>query len=283
MTSRGPEKGPVNGTVYLVGAGPGAADLLTLRAARLLEQADIVFHDALVPEKTLALAARAEKVEVGKRSGRHSTAQAFINTRLVDAARSHRVVVRLKGGDPLLFGRAQEELEYLKKCRVRAEIVPGVTAALAASAELGVSLSARGVARSVAFLTTRAALGERPNDWLKVALAADTVVIYMGAGEAETIAAALISAGKLPATAVALVENASLPGERKLSGTLAQLPALARRCGNGPVAILMGEVYRDVAASNIIEAWPNEKSSGHSSFSPTARAIRSGRGRSSSS
>lgn len=273
----------MTGIVYLVGAGPGAADLLTLRAARLLARADIVFHDALVPPAILALAARAEKVEVGKRSGRHSTAQAFINKRLVDAAHKHKVVVRLKGGDPLLFGRAQEELAYLKKSRVRAEIVPGVTAALAASAELGVSLSARGVARSVAFLTTRAAPGERPNDWLKVALAADTVVIYMGAGEAAEISRSLVAAGKSPATPVALVEHASLPGVRKLSGTLAQLPALARRCGNGPVAILMGEAYRDVAASNIIASWPNEKSSERSSFSPTARAIRTGRGRSSSS
>ena len=273
----------MSGTVHLVGAGPGAVDLLTLRAARLLESADIVFHDALVPPAILALASRAEKVEVGKRSGRHSTAQAFINKRLVDAARKHKVVVRLKGGDPLLFGRAQEELAQLRKSRIRVEIVPGVTAALAASAELGVSLTARGVSRSVAFLTTRTAPGERPNDWLDLALAADTVVIYMGAGEAETIATALIGAGKSPATPVALVEHASLPGVRKLSGTLAQLPGLARRCGNGPVAILMGDAYRDAAASNIIASWPNEKSSEHSSSSPTARAIRTGRGRSSSS
>ncbi len=273
----------MTGIVYLVGAGPGAADLLTVRAAGLLERADIVFHDALVPPAILALAAKAERIEVGKRSGRHSTAQAFINKRLVDAARKHKVVVRLKGGDPLLFGRAQEELAYLKKSRIRVEIVSGVTAALAASAELGVSLTARGVSRSVAFLTTRAAPGERPNDWLKVALAADTVVIYMGAGEAAEISRTLVAAGKSPATPVALVEHASLPGVRKLSGTLAQLPALAQRCGNGPVAILMGEAYRDVAASNIIASWPNEKSSEHSSSSPTARAIRSGRGRSSSS
>ena len=99
----------MSGTVYLVGAGPGAADLLTLRAARLLERADILFHDALVPEEILALALRAERVEVGKRCGRHSAAQSFINKRLADAARRHEVVVRLKGGDPMLFGRAQEE------------------------------------------------------------------------------------------------------------------------------------------------------------------------------
>ena len=273
----------MTGVVYLVGAGPGAADLLTLRAAKLLRGADIVFHDALVPPAILSLAVRAEKIEVGKRSGRHSTAQAFINKRLVDAAHKHRVVVRLKGGDPMLFGRAHEELAWLKRHRIRCVVVPGVTAALAATADLGVSLTARGLSRSVAFLTTRAAAGERPNDWVKVALAADTVVIYMGAGEAESIARALIYGGKSPATPVALVEHASLPGVRKLSGTLAQLPSLVARCGNGPVAILMGEVYRDAAASKIIQTWQNKEANGPSSSSPTARATRSGRGRSSSS
>ena len=269
----------MTGVVYLVGAGPGAPDLLTLRAARLLERADVVFHDALVPQAVLSLASRATKVEVGKRSGRHATAQRFINKQLVDAARKFRIVVRLKGGDPMLFGRAQEELAWLKQHRVRFEVVPGVTAALAASAELGVSLTARGLSRSVAFLTTRTAAGARANDWVKVALAADTVVIYMGAGQAVEIARALIGAGKAPATPVALVEHASLPGVRRLAGTLAQLPALANRCGAGPVAILLGEVYRDVLASKIIESWPNELSS----FSPMGPATRSGRARSSSS
>ena len=122
------------GTVYLVGAGPGASDLLTLRAARLLETADIVLHDALVHADTLALAPRAIKVAVGKRCGRLSSAQHFINKRLVDAAREHRVVVRLKGGDPMLFGRVQEEIDALRAAGVPFEIVPGVTAALAASA-----------------------------------------------------------------------------------------------------------------------------------------------------
>lgn len=274
----------MTGTVYLVGAGPGAPDLLTLRATRLLERADIVFHDALVPPGILLLAGKALKMEVGKRSGRHSTAQKFINKRLVDAAHKYQVVVRLKGGDPMLFGRAHEELLYLKKNHIRCEIVPGVTAASAATADLGVSLTARGLARSVAFLTTRAAAGERPNNWVKVALVADTVVIYMGAGEADTIVQALIAAGKPAATPIAIVEHASLPGVRKLSGALEQLPALAARCGNGPVAILMGEVYRDVAVSRIIAEWPGKHRSGeHSSSLLTARAIRSGRGRSSNS
>ena len=122
------------GKVYLVGAGPGAPDLLTLRAAEILKRADVVFHDALVHPQTLELAAHAEKIAVGKRSGRHSTAQKFINKRLVDAARDHKVVVRLKGGDPTLFGRAQEEIDALRAAGIAFEIVPGVTAATATAA-----------------------------------------------------------------------------------------------------------------------------------------------------
>src|SRR4051812_23946101 len=114
----------MSGTVYLVGAGPGAPDLLTLRAARLLQRADIVFHDALVHPDTIALAEQAEKVAVGKRCGRQSTAQRFINKRLVDAARQHAVVVRLKGGDPMLFGRAQEEIAALEDAGITYEVVP---------------------------------------------------------------------------------------------------------------------------------------------------------------
>ena len=216
-------------TVFLVGAGPGAPDLLTLRAARLLERADIVFHDALVPQEILFLASKAKKFEVAKRCGRHSTAQRFINKRLADAARRHRVVVRLKGGDPMLFGRAHEEIAYLKARNVRVEIVPGVTAALAAAAELGVALTRRGASRSVAFLTTRTAAGERPNEWVRAALGADTAAIYMGAGEANEISRALIAAGKPASTPVVVVENASLPGRRQFAGTLGTLAAMVAR------------------------------------------------------
>ena len=269
----------MTGTVYLVGAGPGAPDLLTLRAARLLARADVVFHDALVPLEILRLASRARKVEVGKRSGRHSTAQNFINKRLADAARCHKVVVRLKGGDPMLFGRAHEEISYLKERRIRVEVVPGVTAALAAAAESGVSLTRRGLSRSVAFVTPRRGAGERPNDWVKVALAADTAAIYMGAGEAEAIARQLIAAGKPSTTPVAIVEHATLPEARWVFGTLAALPEVAAQTSGGPALILLGEVYREAAASKIIDAWQRE----HSSSSPTARATRSGRARSSSS
>jgi len=238
----------MSGVVYLVGAGPGAPDLLTLRAAKLLAKADIVFHDALVHPDTLALATRAEKVPVGKRCGKHSTAQKFINKRLVDAAQTHAIVVRLKGGDPMLFGRAQEEIGALEAAGVRYEVVPGVTAALAAAAELGISLTQRGVARSVAFVTPRIAEGEPPSDWAQSIAAADASAIYMGSGHAEQIAAALIAAGKPPTTPVAIVESASLAESHRIFATLASLPRFASQF-SGPAVILSGPQFRARAQS----------------------------------
>lgn len=238
--------------VYLVGAGPGAADLLTLRAARILGLADIVFHDALVSGEILELASKAQKVAVGKRCGRHSTAQEFINKRLIDAVAKHSVVVRLKGGDPMLFGRAQEEIDALASAGVACEVIPGVTSALAASAELSVSLTRRGLSRSVCFVTPRHGEGEDPGEWVDAAVAADTAVIYMGAGQAARVAGALIEAGKPAATPVAIVENASLEGSRQVFGALARLPALAAASG-GPALILVGEVYREIGRKAVIE------------------------------
>jgi uroporphyrin-III C-methyltransferase len=238
----------MTGRVYLIGAGPGAPDLVTLRAAEILRRADIVFHDALVHPETLALAARAEKIPVGKRSGRRSTAQKFINKRLIDAARRYAVVVRLKGGDPTLFGRAQEEIDALRRAGIDFEIVPGVTAATAAAAEIGISLTRRGLSRHVVFVTPRAAEGERVNDWVASVLAADTAVVYMGAGLAPAIAARLLERGKPAATPVALVENASLAERRVLLGTLAELPALAQESGGGPTVLLFGEVLKAAIA-----------------------------------
>jgi len=232
-------------TVYLVGAGPGAPDLLTVRAVRLLGEADIVFHDALIHPDTLALAVRAEKIPVGKRSGRHSTAQRFINKRLADAARRYRVVVRLKGGDPMLIVRAHEEISFLRKNSIKVEIVPGITAALAASAELGVPLTQRLVARSVVFATPRTADGVAPSGWEKAVAAADTAVLYMAAGDASGVRDALIGAGVRPGTPVAVAESVSLPERRVSKGTLEELPALAARGAGGPVLLLVGEVFRD--------------------------------------
>lgn len=231
------------GTVYLVGAGPGAPDLLTLRAADLLRRADIVFHDALVHADTLALAEKAEKIAVGKRCGRHSTAQRFINKRLVDAAHRYAVIVRLKGGDPMLFGRAQEEIDALQEAGIEYAVVPGITAALAASAALGISLTRRGMSRNVTFITPRTGRGEDAHDWARSALAADTCAIYMGVGEAAQIAATLMDRGASPDLPVVVLENATLPDQRSVALRLADLGAVTTLGITGPAVILLGEVY----------------------------------------
>jgi len=248
----------MTGTVYLVGAGPGAPDLLTLRAARLLEQADIVFHDALVHPDTIALAARAEKVAVGKRCGRHSTAQQFINKRLVDAAKRHRVVVRLKGGDPMMFGRAQEEIAALEEAGVECEVVPGITAALAAAAVIKTSLTQRGSARTITFATPRVGATEPDSTWARGLAAADAGAIYMGVGEAALIAQTLIASGKPPGLPVAIVESASLPEQRVRYTTLADLPNFADASVAGPALILLGPQFR-ARAFEIAERCSYEK------------------------
>ncbi|MCC7079779.1 MAG: uroporphyrinogen-III C-methyltransferase [Burkholderiales bacterium] len=241
-------------TVYLVGAGPGAVDLLTVRAARLLAQADIVFHDALVRAETIALATRAKKVAVGKRCGRHSAAQHFINHRLVAAAGKYRMVVRLKGGDPMVFGRSQEEIDALTAAGIAVEVVPGVTAALAAAAQLRVSLTRRGASRSLTLATPRSGAGSAERDW-SAALAPDgTSAIYMGAGEASRVRQTLLARGYDAHTPVAICESVSLPDARTLRGRLADLDELAVALSGGPALILVGRVF--AAASTATDTTP---------------------------
>lgn len=244
------------GKVYLVGAGPGSPDLLTLRAARLLERADIVFHDALVHEDTLALATRARLVAVGKRCGKLSTAQRFINKQLIEAARHHEVVVRLKGGDPMLFGRAQEEIGELQQAGVTVEVVPGISAALAASADIGQSLTQRGISRSAVFLTPRFGTGETQHDWARAGSHADTIALYMASRQADAISAGLIAAG-IPASRPAVfVENASLVSRRVIPTRVGDLANAAKQLGGGPAILLVGEVYSRIVAA--IEHLPGD-------------------------
>jgi len=242
------------GTVYLVGAGPGAPDLLTLRAARLLERADIVFHDALVHPEVVALALRARKVSVGKRCSRISTEQRFINRALVEAAHRYGTVVRLKGGDPMIFGRAQEEIDALRAANVRVEIVPGVTAALGASADIGISLTRRGVSRSVLFATPRTGKerdpDRQPNDWARAVAAADSAVLYMSRGEASQLVAALRAAGLREDHPAAIIESASLPQGRQAYCTLATLPEHAAQAGQGPALVILGEILRETVSAS---------------------------------
>ena len=235
----------MSATVFLVGAGPGAPDLLTVRATRALAAADIVFYDALIHPDTLALAERAEKIPVGKRCGKHSTAQRFINKRLIDAAGKYANVVRLKGGDPMIFGRSQEEIDALEAAGIHVEVIPGVTAALAAAAQLRTSLTRRGASRSLTIATPRIGTNEPASDWSKALTAADSAAIYMGAAQAEKVTADLLARGYSPDTPVALCESVSLPQFQTLRGALCELPALAARLGGGPALILIGEVFRN--------------------------------------
>jgi uroporphyrin-III C-methyltransferase len=184
-------------------------------------------------------------VNVGKRFGRVSTEQRFINRALVEAARAHDVVVRLKGGDPMLFGRAQEEIDALREAGIEVEVVPGVTAALAAASALQVSLTRRGIARTVALLTPRVGKDETPSEWLPAALGADSVVLYMAAGASQSIARELIAGGKPAQTPVALVESATLPEEKQVFTTLKALATEVLPRADGPVVMCVGEVFRD--------------------------------------
>ncbi|MDN2567073.1 siroheme synthase CysG [Aquibium sp. A9E412] len=242
------------GHVALVGAGPGAEDLLTLRAQRLMMEADVIVHDALVPEAVIAMGRRdAERIDVGKRKGRHSTSQQAICDLLVGLARDGRRVVRLKAGDPLVFGRAGEELAALAEAGVSSEVVPGVTAAFAAAADLGLPLTLRGVASTLVFTTGHDLSGAVLPDWARLAVGGATVAVYMGGSVAGSVASRLIEAGLGPDTPVAVVENASLAERRLFAGRLADLPALAGRGLAGPVMTVIGQA---VAAAALDRAEP---------------------------
>lgn len=231
------------GHVSLVGAGPGAEDLITLRAHRLLMEADVIVHDALVPQGVVALGRRdAERIAAGKRKGCHTKSQAEINELLVGLARAGKRVVRLKSGDPLVFGRAGEEIAALRDANVSYEIVPGVTAAFAAAADFELPLTLRGVTSSMVFTTGHDLKGKSLPDWARLAIDGATVAVYMGRSNAADVAQRLIEAGLSPDTGVAVVENASQPDRLLLHGTLADLPALADRVElTGPVMTLIGD------------------------------------------
>ena len=231
------------GVVWLVGAGPGDPELLTVKALRLLQSADVVVHDRLTPQPILDLASpQARLIDVGKRKSRHTLPQEDINRLLVALALEGLTVVRLKGGDPFLFGRGGEELAACREAGVEVHVAPGVTAALAAAAGAGAPLTHRGLAQSVTFLTGHAANGEDPDlDWNALARGGQTLVVYMGLTTAARIAARLMTAGLAASTPVAVVENASLANERRLVTTLGALEAAVRDLG-GPALLIIGAV-----------------------------------------
>ena len=230
------------GMVWLVGAGPGDPDLLTRKAERLLQGASIVFYDALVGPGVLALAGSARLVPVGKRSGRHSKDQKTIDQLIVAAALAGERVVRLKGGDPSIFGRATEEMTACRDAGVPVAVCPGITAASAAAASLGASLTLRGLARKLTLVTAHARAGEVLDlDWAALADPQATLAIYMGKAAAREVSQGLIAAGLAADTPVAMVENASLPDERIFRTRLDLLPLAARTAlGDGPALLLIG-------------------------------------------
>jgi uroporphyrin-III C-methyltransferase len=238
-----------DGKVWLVGAGPGDPELLTRKAARLIGMASVVFHDALVGPAVLELAAQgARLVHVGKRSGRHSKDQGTIDRLIVQAALAGERVVRLKGGDPAIFGRATEELEACRDAGVAVSICPGVTAASAAAASLGASLTLRGLSRQLTFVTAHVRAGEPLElDWAALADPAATLAVYMGKAAAGDVSRQLIAAGLPGDTPMALVESASLPGERQFLTRLDLLPLVASTAlGDGPALLLIGAALGEV-------------------------------------
>ena len=211
------------GKVYLVGAGPGDPGLMTLKGKTLLEHADVVIYDALVSPPILEMInPQAERIDAGKRRGRHSKLQDETNQLLIEKAQAHAVVVRLKGGDPFVFGRGGEEMEALIKAGISVEIIPGVTSGIAAPAYAGIPVTHRDYSSSVTFVTGHEVAGKyRPQiNWKAIAQGSETIVIYMGVHNLSNILPELLAGGLLPETLIALIRWGTLPDQSQLIGTL---------------------------------------------------------------
>jgi len=237
-------EGPL-GRVDIVGAGPGDAELLTLKAFRLIQNADIVFYDRLVSDEILDLVRRdADRISVGKAMANHSVPQAQIHELMIDAARSGKRVVRLKGGDPFVFGRGGEELEALAKAEIEVQVTPGISSALGCAASSGLPLTHREQAQTLTFVTGHAKSGGIPDlDWSALAKPNQTVVVFMGVGTSSAISENLIAAGRAPSTPVGVIENGTRKDEIREFGTLAELPSIIKRSGIvGPALLIIGEV-----------------------------------------
>jgi uroporphyrin-III C-methyltransferase len=235
-----------SGKVYLVGAGPGDPELLTIKAARVLGKADVVLVDDLVNRAILVyIREDARVVKVGKRGGCQSTPQAFIERLLIAEAKAGRTVVRLKGGDPFIFGRGGEEAEALERAGVEWEVVNGITSGLAAASAAGVPLTHRDHSQGVVFVTAHAAAGKEP-DWAALARSGMTLVVYMGVARCEAVQCSLIASGLPATTPVVVVQDASLPRERQLRTILSRLAddVIAHEI-ESPAIIVIGEVARE--------------------------------------
>ncbi len=257
-------QGERKGSVAIVGAGPGDPDLLTLRALATLQGADVVVYDRLIGPEILDRARRdAERIYIGKAKGDHAASQDEINALLLERARAGQRIVRLKGGDPFVFGRGGEEVEFLRRHGIEVELVPGITAATAAAASAGIPLTHRGLAQAVTLVTGHGAEGEPDVDWAALAGANHTVALYMGLANAGRVAGHLIRNGGAPQTPVAVVSKASLPDQRIVIGRLGGLGSLVRdRAVEGPALIVIGEVVALGQAEDLVEALPLRAATG---------------------
>ncbi len=237
---------PVSGKVYLVGAGPGDPGLLTLKGKTLLEHADIVIYDALVsPEILASINPQAERINAGKRSGRHSLPQHETTQLLIESAQRAAIVVRLKGGDPFVFGRGGEEMAALVQAGIAVEVVPGVTAGIAAPAYAGIPLTHRDYSSSVTFVTGHEATGKyRPQvDWGAIARGSETIVIYMGVRNLPAITQELLAAGLAETTPIALIRWGTRPDQETLFSTLGQVVEQVTATGfTAPAVAVIGRV-----------------------------------------
>ena len=258
-------QGASEGRVTLVGAGPGDPDLLTVKALRALQDADVVFYDELVSPEILDRARRdASRVPVGRRVGKPGIGQQAINRLLIEAARSGKRAVRLKGGDAFVFGRGGEEVEALREAGIACSVVPGITAALGAAAQFEVPLTFRNEALRITFLTAHKAGDADMVDWSALTDRKMTVVVYMGMTAAASVRSGLLAAGRSPQTPVGVFARATLPDAQAEVGTLDQLPELVARIGRGPAILVIGDVVTHAAPwsrqnlsqllSNLLEA-----------------------------
>ncbi|GGK75060.1 uroporphyrinogen-III C-methyltransferase [Amphritea balenae] len=245
------------GTVFLVGAGPGDPDLLTVKALRLIENADILVYDRLVSEEIVGLTnPQAEKIFVGKKDGYHSLPQDQINQLLVDYAAKGKDVVRLKGGDPYIFGRGGEEAEQLSEAGISFQVVPGITAAAGCSAATGIPLTHRDHAQSVKFITGHLKKGDLKHDWHNLAKSGQTLVFYMGLNSLGTISSKLIEHGCPASMPVALVQDGTTAKQRLLTGTLENIEQRCLQAGfSSPSLIIIGTV---VSMAQTLGSWPDE-------------------------
>lgn len=236
------------GKVFIVGAGPGAEDLITIRGLHALQQADVILYDALIPAKLLEQALpTAERIYVGKRCGHHFMKQDEITRLILSKSREGKTVVRLKGGDPLIFGRGGEEAQACTEAGVDFEIIPGVSAALGAASFSGIPLTHRGISSSVAFVTAHGArCGESPDlSWIDLAKTVETLVIFMGSSWLEQITGALVISGLSPTRPVAVVSNATCKSQVTVLGTIDTIAAQVKQAGlETPMLIIVGEVAR---------------------------------------